>query len=94
MEAHQLVWDVVCLAALSAMEFGCRLLYRRRPPILRVIAETVADFWARLRGFAAMGLPPRGWGEVPLVHPFLAASEAGEVIFCGPPDVDSPPASP
>ncbi|PNH11191.1 hypothetical protein TSOC_002000 [Tetrabaena socialis] len=73
MEAHQLVWDVVCLAALSAMEFGRRLLYRRRPPvggppcsIIRVSAETVADFWARLR----------------------------EVIFCGPPDVDSPPASP
>ncbi|PNG99909.1 hypothetical protein TSOC_014302 [Tetrabaena socialis] len=74
MEAHQLVWDVVCLAALSAMEFGRRLLYRR---IIRVSAETVADFWARLRGFAAMGLPPRG-----------------SVIFCGPPDVDSPPASP
>ncbi|PNH01666.1 hypothetical protein TSOC_012430, partial [Tetrabaena socialis] len=62
--------------------------------IIRVSAETVADFWARLRGFAAMGLPPRGWGQVPLVHHFLAASEAGEVIFCGPPDVDSPPASP
>ncbi|PNH12747.1 hypothetical protein TSOC_000267 [Tetrabaena socialis] len=28
---HQRVWDVVCLAALSAMEYGRRLLYRRRP---------------------------------------------------------------
>ncbi|PNH10480.1 hypothetical protein TSOC_002792, partial [Tetrabaena socialis] len=95
------VWDVVCLAALSAMEYGRRLLYRRRPlvgaaplNVQRVSAESVGDFWARLCDFAAMGRPPRGWGEVPLVHPFLAASSAGDVVFCRPPDVDSPPPSP
>jgi hypothetical protein len=98
---HQLVWDVVCLAAVSALEMGRRLLLRRRPLagapplcVLRVCAECVADFWARLRGFVALGRPPRGWGEVSPVHPFLAASWAGDVLFRGPPDLNSPPASP
>ncbi|PNH07359.1 hypothetical protein TSOC_006187 [Tetrabaena socialis] len=88
MEAHQLVWDVVCLAALSAMEFGRRLLYRRRPPvggppcsIIRVSAETVADFLGPATWVCGHGTPATRMG-------------GGEVIFCGPPDVDSPRASP
>ncbi|PNH02469.1 hypothetical protein TSOC_011550 [Tetrabaena socialis] len=91
LEVHQLVWDVVCLAALSAMEFGRRLLYRRRPSvggppcsIIRVSAETVADFWARLRGFAAMGSRPAVGGRYPWCTPFLPLLRPGRFAFVGP----------
>ena len=42
-------------------------------PVLleRAITRVVVTFWARLRGFAALGLPKKGWGLVGPRHPFL-----------------------
>ena len=97
------VWDVVCLAAVAALERGRQLLFAR--PVAgsavvgmavcsRVSAAVVSDFWSRLAAFAAWGRPPRGWSSVPVSHPFLSRSPAGGVRFFGPPDTASPPASP
>lgn len=101
---HPLVWDVVCLAAIAAMELGRQRLYRHRarddPRVVsadmlrRIQAEVVADFWGRLGSFARAGITPRNWGDVPRDHCFLASSANGGVVFSGPPDVDSPPGSP
>ena len=68
------VWDVVCLAALSAMEFGRRRLAVGRGlvgavPVAVAAAGAVADFWGRLSGFVALRVVPRGWGSVPLTTP-------------------------
>ena len=46
-----------------------------RPPsvLARASALAVADFWARLASFAALGLAPDKWGrKVPPAHPFLS----------------------
>jgi len=99
---HQGVWDVVCLACLSALETGRQALYAARSEsgcvaqgaLRRVTAAVVADFWARLRSFATLGVRPRGWHDVPVGHPFLSVSPQGRVLFQAPPDFDSPPASP
>ena len=97
------VWDVVCLAAVAALERGRQLLFPRRVAgeavvgfavCCRVSAAVVSDFWSRLAAFAAWGRPPRGWTSVPVVHPFLSRSPTGGVRFSGPPDTASPPASP
>ena len=95
------VWDVVCLAAIAALESGRQTLYAGRDTVPRarlrrkVCAVVVSDFWSRLAAFVAAGLTPRGWDRVPACHPFLARSHAGGLVFCGPPDdTASPPASP
>ncbi|GFR52607.1 hypothetical protein Agub_g15205 [Astrephomene gubernaculifera] len=86
------VWDVVALAALAALERGRQYLYRDwdsdtpvSPGRLRHIsAEVVVDFWARISSFASLGIIPRGWASVPSDHPFLAR-QGGRVVFYGPP---------
>ena len=96
---QQPVWDVVCLAAVAALDVGRQRLYAvrggrsQRAPVSavrRVGASVVADIFARLRSFAALGLVPRGWRDVPQEHPFLACSASGGVVFRGPPDVGDP----
>lgn len=99
---HQSVWNIVCLAALSALEHGRQLLYAARTDsgcapsgaVTRIVVAAVADFWARLRSFASLGLPPRRWQEVPAGHLFLSSSPVGRVIVQELPDAASPPASP
>ncbi len=44
----------------------------------RAITRVVVKFWVRLRGFASLGLPRRGWGQVGPRHPFLRGV-AGEL---------------
>ena len=78
---QQCVWDVVVLAAISAMEHGRRFMEATRKkdptilpgPILMesAISQVVADLWSRLKGFAALGLPRKGWNAVGPRHPFL-----------------------
>ncbi|GFR43104.1 hypothetical protein Agub_g3953, partial [Astrephomene gubernaculifera] len=78
---QQCVWDVVVLAALSAMEEGRRLLRARVresgsagvvPGLAAVVAlSAVSWFWGQLRGFACLGVPRRGWAGVGPSHPFL-----------------------
>ena len=78
---QQCVWDVVVLAAVSAMECARRFMAAAQKgesalppgPVLleRAITRVVVTFWARLRGFAALGLPKKGWGMVGPRHPFL-----------------------
>ncbi|GLI65236.1 hypothetical protein VaNZ11_008721 [Volvox africanus] len=41
-------------------------------PLDRARARTVADFWARLHSFAALGIPHYGWDQVGPQHPILA----------------------
>jgi hypothetical protein len=47
----------------------------------RAITRVVVEFWGRPRGFAALGLPRKGWGQVGPRHPFLRGV-AGE-LYCG-----------
>ena len=84
------VWDVVCLAALSAMEFGRRRLAVGRGlvgavPVAVAAAGAVADFWGRLSGFVALRVVPRGWGSVPADHPFLGRVSGASLVLRVPP---------
>jgi hypothetical protein len=98
---HPRVWDVVALAALAALERGRQHMYRggasptplTRPQLIGIGADVVADFWARVASYAALGLVPAGWESVPADHPFCAR-RSDRVVFVGPPDTASPPASP
>jgi hypothetical protein len=88
------VWDVVVLAAITAMEQGRRFMAAQLagdPPenpgpslTERAISRVVVEFWGRLRGFAALGMPRRGWGQVGPRHPFLRVV-AGE-LHCSRPE--------
>ena len=81
---EQCVWDVIAMAAISAMETGRRFMaatMRRGAgqgePRLEAgmdLAErgarrAVIDFWGRLHGFAQLGVPTRGWASVGRHHP-------------------------
>lgn len=84
---HVGVWRVVCLAALSAMDYGRKQLHRldnlqqcssvaRQQatvvPMLVVPQMAATMFWALLQDFAVLGAAPRGWGAVlGASHPFL-----------------------
>jgi hypothetical protein len=71
------VWDVVCLAALSAMERGRRAAVSASAAAAgaaaarRAAAEAVADFWGRLASFVALRVAPASWADVPPDHPFV-----------------------
>ena len=95
---QQCVWDVICLAALSAMKrgrVGMRSATRYAPgpnedaeagaptPVEVANARAVLDFWQRLRVFAELGVPKRGWDGVGPDHPILAV--AGERLRCAQP---------
>ncbi|PNW81095.1 hypothetical protein CHLRE_07g341554v5 [Chlamydomonas reinhardtii] len=98
----QAVWDIVCLAAVAALEYGRQRLYACRDAadrtaevavVRRIGVEVIADFWSRLAAFVSLRRPPRRWDLVPNQHPFLASDDVGGVILVGP-TADSPPASP
>ena len=98
------MWDVICLAALSAMEMGRRYLAAqlKRPPVARAanvelveraILRAVSDFWARLFGFALLGLPQVGWDGVGPLHPILRVVD-GQLVCVGPaPSPEGPESS-
>jgi hypothetical protein len=96
------VWDVVCLAALSALDSGRQqvVMAGRRvrraltsAEVLRVSVSVVADFWGLLQSFVSLGLRPKGWAEVPTHHPFLSRADDCMLLVL-PDDVGSPPPSP
>ena len=85
---QQCVWDVVCVAALDAMEEGRRHakgLRARQPPaaqaevLARSSAVAAAGFWGRLASFVALRSTPKhgGWEGVPLDHPFIGVTHDG-----------------
>ena len=83
----QCVWDVMVLAAVSAIECARRFMATAqkgesvRPPgpvlLERAITRAVVSLLARLRGFAALGLPKKGWVLVGPRHPFLRVVSGG-----------------
>lgn len=76
---HLSVWRVVCLAALSAMWKGTRLLWVLQGPdvLLRACRLAVADFWSRLGDcVSALNASDRQWcgaGALPAHHPFVGS---------------------
>ena len=78
---QQCTWDVICLAALTAMErarVGLRAV-RDQPaapgtpaPVEVAKARAVLEFWQRVKGFAELDVPRRGWEGVGADHPILA----------------------
>ena len=93
---QQCVWDVVALAAITAMErarVGLRAAMGRTSsaasggagpdqqappaPIEVAKARAVLEFWQRLRGFAELGVPRKGWEGVGPDHPILSVSGDG-----------------
>jgi hypothetical protein len=73
------VWRVVCLAALSAMWKGHRLLWTLEQPdvLLGASRRAVADFWSRLddcvSALNASGAQWFGAEALPADHPFVAS---------------------
>jgi hypothetical protein len=73
------VWRVVCLAALSAMWKGHRLLWTLEQPdvLLGACRRAVADFWSRVdecvSALNASGARWFGTEVLPAAHPFVAS---------------------
>ena len=86
---EQCVWDVVCLAAVSAMEHGRRkgkgLVARGSEPGPQVAraaaAAAVADFWGRLASFVAQGKAPKGWEAVAPDSPLVGVLAGGRLVL-------------
>ena len=81
------VWNVVLLAALSALEWGRVAFWRAARSdhgsaalTRRVAAGVCSDFVARLAGFAAAHPFPRGWDDVHNLHPFLGRGAGGALL--------------
>jgi hypothetical protein len=77
---EQSVWDVVALAALSALEVGRRRLRGGATPAV-VHAHVVGDFWGRLRSFVALGKAPASWTSVSPLHPFVGRAADGSLVL-------------
>ena len=81
---HSGVWDVVCLAAVDAMDHGRRRMFALStgpPPAspLHVICarSSVAHFWKLLADFAALRCAADAWRrQLPPAHPFLCFDPA------------------
>ena len=86
---QQGVWDVVCLAALTAIERGrryARTRVRAHGPaatlVQRACACAVADLWGRLSGFVSLQrVPKRGWASVPPEHPFVGLIDGRRLVL-------------
>ena len=80
---HEGVWQVVCLAALRAMDGGRRRMYALRfgpanppPHFASLVASSarfaVRRFWSLLADFVGLGRVPRTWrARCPPGHPFI-----------------------
>jgi hypothetical protein len=77
---QQPVWDVVALAALSALEVGRRRLRSGHAPVA-VPAHAVGDFWGRVRSYVALGQAPDSWSAVSPLHPFIGRSPDGRLVL-------------
>jgi hypothetical protein len=86
---HSGVWDVVCLAAIAAMDHGRRRMYALSlgpPPATPLHVSSsrsaVAYFWERLTDFVALRRVPASWrASVPLGHPFIHFDPASALFF-------------
>ena len=84
-DIEQSIWDVVCLAAISAMDYGRRTLYASREEdgivnvatLTRIRTQVIADFWGRLQSFVHLGRKMKGWDRVRLDHPWIARNTDG-----------------
>ena len=73
------VWDVVCLAAVAAMDHGRRRMYAlstgpppQTPLHVSSSRSAVARFWELLADFVALRCVPASWQDhCPLGHPFI-----------------------
>ena len=91
------VWDVVCLAAVEAIERGRWSLPKGSAAgdteeaalpaggVHAAAVVAVASFWGALADFAALGVAPRGWGGVAPNHPFLGRSVSNRLVLARPP---------
>ncbi len=98
---HAGPWRVICLAAVTAMDFGRATLYRLShpppsqgprppsPPVSPVLAASrraVARFWdLLLHATASRPTPPADWAGVGPSHPLLSIDPVGRFIRCKPP---------
>ena len=81
---HSGVWDVVCLAAVEAMDHGRRRMYAMStgpPPAtplhVTCARSSVAHFWKLLADFTALRCAPDNWRRpLPPTHPFLCYDPA------------------
>jgi hypothetical protein len=87
---HQGVWDVVCLAALNAMDAARRTMIRSQLSTISVTLPTrqlarvgaraaVVAYWKLLANFVGVGALPAAWEHQLLAkpdHPFLTWCEA------------------
>ena len=86
---QQCAWDVVCLAAVSAMEHGRRRAKAlvtqgslQRVQIVRLAAaEAAANFWGRLASFVAQGPAPKGWSAVSPAAPLIGVLASGDLVL-------------
>lgn len=83
---EQSAWDVIAMAALTAMETGrVKLRAAQRgggaatvgegTPLQRACTKAAARFWEALHSFAALGIPKKGWEKVGACHPILSVSD-------------------
>ena len=84
------VWDVVCLAAVAAMDHGRRLLWALStgPPPVAPLAVTAAHtacarFWSHLSDFVALRAAPASWlARCPTGHPFIHVDpDSGSLVL-------------
>lgn len=94
-ELHQGVWDVVCVAALNAMDKARVTMWARQSEQHQAPSAALADaagkqavahFWALLADFCGLNMAPQRWqAEVSDEHPFLrwvAAQSQWRVFRC------------
>ena len=80
------MWDVVCLAFVSALQEGWVLLATSsdtRPPcpVNIALAAVTASFWAHLSSFASLGPAIlANWAHLPPTHPFLGWRDGHLVV--------------
>jgi hypothetical protein len=88
---QRVVWQVVALAALEAMEAGRRAVWRRHHQgvdaagaVAQARMVAVAAFWLAVSDFGGSQrrVPRRGWEGVGQHHPFLAVRQQGDVVPC------------
>jgi hypothetical protein len=96
------VWDVVCLAAVAAMDHGRRCMYALStgPPSatpFHVIASrsAVARFWSLLADFVSLRCVPASWrNSLQPGHPFITFDPASGTFQVARPPAEPPPAPP
>ena len=89
---HMGVWDVVCLAAVRAMDRGRRALIREtllqpqpQPAdpaalVARCGQAACGHFWSCLYDFVAHRRLPAGWQRCPPGHPFIYYDPAAQML--------------